>query len=49
MASEVIYINDTGNRWEFRVDGATVFIYADCYKTAITKLKSIYGKIIVEG
>ena len=49
MASEVIYIDESNNRWQFRVDGGTVFIYAECYASAINKLKAMYGDIIIKG
>lgn len=47
MQHEAIYINDTGNQWHFRVDGRSVHIYADCYASAINKLKLIYGDNII--
>lgn len=49
MANEVIYIDESNNRWQFRIDGRTVFIYAECYVSAINKLKATYGNIIIKG
>lgn len=49
MAHEAIYIDESNNRWKFRIDGRTIFIYAECYVSAIKKLESIYGHIIVKG
>lgn len=47
MKHEAIYIDDTGTQWHFRVDGHSVRIYADCYASAIKKLKAIYGNDII--
>ena len=45
MASEAIYIDESNNRWQFRIDGRTVFIYAECYESALKKLKEVYPNL----
>lgn len=40
---EALLINDTNNRYEFRIDSNTTFVYGDCLETAKTKLEKIFG------
>lgn len=43
------HIDDNGVRYEFRVDGRTVFVYADCLASARKKLEDIFNcKIEIE-
>jgi hypothetical protein len=46
MKHQAIFIDDKNNQYEFRVDGNTVILYAECYSSAVKKLKDIYGKNI---
>jgi hypothetical protein len=48
MTQIAIYIDDNNNMYRFRVDGATVFVYAECYLSAIHKLESLYGSITIK-
>ena len=47
MEHEVIFIDEQNNQYHFRVDGHSVHIYAECYNSAIRKLKLIYGDNII--
>lgn len=48
MQHEAIYIDEHNNQYHFRVDGHSVRLYAECYNSAIIKLKSLYGDIIIK-
>lgn len=42
MKHIAIFIEDNNNRYQFRIDGISVFIYANCYNTAVQRLKDQY-------
>jgi hypothetical protein len=41
-----IFIDEKNNVYHFRVDGNSVYIYANCYQTAEDRLKEAYGQDI---
>ena len=46
MKHEAIFVDDKNNQYHFRVDGHSVHLYAECYGSAVKKLKNIYGNDI---
>ena len=42
MTHIAIFVSDNNNRYEFRVDGTTIYIYANCYDIAIQRLDTMY-------
>jgi hypothetical protein len=41
----VLFIDEHNNQYHFNVNGCSVKIYADCYNSAVKKLKMLYGDI----
>lgn len=44
MQHHAILVDEHNNTYHFRVDGRSVYIYAECYESAVKKLKSLYGE-----
>jgi len=43
MQHHATLIDEHNNTYHFRVDSCSVYIYAECYESAIKKLKTLYG------
>lgn len=45
MHDKAILVDEKNNQYHFRVDGHSVHIYADCYESAVKKLKKIFPNV----
>lgn len=43
MQHHATLIDEHNNTYHFRVNSCSVYIYAECYESAIKKLKTLYG------